>query len=151
MNESRREEATRKAAEGSLPQTVEEGTLALEAVSVFKSGAETLIADLLKKHGDNRVQAFSDFMWAELRGRANASPDTGEKRAWEDAGNVFQGPLFILDESSLAKRKDVEMLMADLRASKEGKATKTDVGKMQVYIDVYMAARRRIFPEFRFR
>jgi len=143
-------EAAPIAENGGLPQTVEGGTLALESVSVFKSGAEEKVAALLKIHGENRLRAFRAFMMAELKERVEGSASGADKSSWEDAGNVFTGVFMCIRGDTLVNAKDVELLMEDLKAIKEGKTRKADIAKVDTLVNVYLAARRRIFPEFAF-
>jgi hypothetical protein len=114
----------------------------LEDCSVFGAESESKINAFLKANRGDRVAAFRDFMWADLRQRV-ATAAGPNKSLWGDAANVFLHVFIESTREKITSGEDVNDVRNELGISR----TYINYDKMEVLTRVYLAARKRFFPE----
>ena len=125
-----------------VPTIRDEGNVTLEKISVFGESAGKLVADALKRHDGDRVEALKDFMYRESDERNRQAKAAGRKEDWNDANNAWHSPLMFSPADKIASGEDVELIRQSLATTKM-----PNIAERRKLADVYFLARRRLFPE----
>ena len=122
--------------------------LSLGELSAFREDADRVIAESIKKHGEDKVGALKEFMDAEVAERVkNSNPDGAE--VWRDAANVYQGAFFFGPEA-IKSGADEKAIMNDLdkfrdvHSRKNQGLNQASFEELDLMAKIYLAAKKKI-------